>query len=172
MAPPVRELECPRCGHVLTNRESTCPDCGFETASLHWRLTRTAKGRYGPAQKEFETLYERLGGLPVVEQAVDLFYDKVLADDRIKHFFDGVDIDRMRTKQRDFITYACGGAVSYESEALRTAHQHLGLKVEHFVAIIEDLETTLAALGVPQELAAEVVEIAKATRDDVLSSES
>ena len=153
---------------MLTAEEPTCPDCGFETASLHWRLTRTAKGRHGPAQKAFESLYKRLGGPAVVEQAVDLFYDKVLGDDRIKHFFDGVDMDRLRAKQRDFITYACGGAVSYESEALRTAHRHLGLKVEHFVAIIEHLETTLAVLGIPHAVAAEVVGIANATRDDVL----
>ena len=164
----VPELECPRCGRVLTGEETTCLDCGYETASLHWRLTRTAKARYGPVQKEFESLYERLGGRAVVEQAVATFYDKVLADDRINHFFDGVDIDRLRTKQRDFITYACGGPVSYESDNLRRAHQGLGLKVEHFAAIIEHLETTLATLGIPQGMAAEVVAIANATRDDVL----
>jgi len=47
-------------------------------------------------QKKIEytmsSLYERLGGAAAVDAAVDLFYTKVLADDRIKHFFEGVDM--------------------------------------------------------------------------------
>ena len=31
-------------------------------------------------------LFERLGGKAAVDATVDKFYDKVLADDRIKHF--------------------------------------------------------------------------------------
>ncbi|MGB1061385.1 MAG: truncated hemoglobin, partial [Ketobacter sp.] len=38
------------------------------------------------------TLYEKIGGEPAVDAAVDLFYKKVLADERIKHFFEGVDM--------------------------------------------------------------------------------
>ena len=40
------------------------------------------------------SLYEKIGGAAAVNAAVDLFYTKVLADDRIKHYFDGVDMDR------------------------------------------------------------------------------
>ncbi len=69
-------LDCPRCGRVVTEDDRTCRDCGYETSSLHWRLTRTAKRRFMPAQKEFKSLYERLGGKDVVEQAVDLFYER------------------------------------------------------------------------------------------------
>ena len=38
------------------------------------------------------TLYERIGGTAAVKAAVDIFYGKVLLDDRIRHFFDGVDM--------------------------------------------------------------------------------
>ncbi len=40
------------------------------------------------------TLFEQLGGAPAVDMAVDRFYDKVLADERIRHFFTGVDMAR------------------------------------------------------------------------------
>lgn len=40
------------------------------------------------------TLFEKLGGEPAVDAAVDIFYKKVLADDRISGFFDGIDMDR------------------------------------------------------------------------------
>ncbi len=161
-------LDCPRCGRLVTEDDRTCRDCGYETSTLHWRLTRTAKRRFMPAQKEFKSLYERLGGTDVVEQAVDLFYDKVLADDRIKHFFGQVDTKRLRDKQRDFLSYACGGSVTYDSDILRKAHKHLDLQEEHFTAVVGHLETTLEELGVADDLVQEVVAIASATRDDVL----
>jgi len=105
----------------------------------------------------------------VVEQAVDLFYDKVLADNRIKHFFDKVDTRRLREKQRDFLTYACGGSVTYESDHLREAHRHLDLKEEHFVAVVGHLKDTFEGLGVADDLVQDVVAIANATRADVLN---
>ena len=37
------------------------------------------------------SLYEQLGGEAAMDAAVGIFYAKVLADDRIKHFFDGVE---------------------------------------------------------------------------------
>ncbi|MFM6455205.1 MAG: group 1 truncated hemoglobin, partial [Planktothrix sp.] len=36
------------------------------------------------------TLYEKLGGAEAVKLAVDNFYERVLQDDRVKHFFDGM----------------------------------------------------------------------------------
>jgi truncated hemoglobin YjbI len=35
-------------------------------------------------------LFEQLDGQAAVEAAVDKFYDRVLADDRINHFFQGL----------------------------------------------------------------------------------
>ncbi len=140
-------LDCPRCGRLLKEDERTCPDCGFETGSLHWRLTRTAKRRFVPAQEEFQSLYLQLGGKDVLEHAVDSFYDRVLADSRIKHFFDRIDTKCLRDNQRDFLSYACGGPVTYDSDKLREAHRHLDLKDEHFDAVVEHLKTTLEEIG-------------------------
>jgi hemoglobin len=119
------------------------------------------------------SLYERLGGEAAVDAAVDKFYDKVLADDRIKHFFDGVDMVRQRGHQKLFLTYAFGGAPSYPGRAMRVAHQRLvadqGLSDEHFDAVLDDLANTLKELGIPDELVSEAAEIAESTRNDVLN---
>jgi len=114
------------------------------------------------------TLYEQLGGKAAVEAAVDLFYDKVLADERIHHFFDGVDMARQRGKQKIFLTYVFGGPVKYEGKDMRQAHQHLDLREEHFTAVAENLQSTLEELSVPAELIKQVMEIAASTHDDVL----
>ncbi len=49
-----------------------------------------------------ESIYHQIGGEPVLNAAVDLFYEKVLADKRIKQFFDGTDMPRLRETQKQF----------------------------------------------------------------------
>ena len=119
------------------------------------------------------SLYEQLGGKDAINAAVDIFYDKVLADDRIKHFFNGVDMKTQRGKQRIFLAYAFGGPVNYDGKDMRDAHKHLvedkGLDDEHFDAVCENLVATLEQLNVPQELIDQVATIAGSVRDDVLN---
>lgn len=68
------------------------------------------------------TLYEQLGGQPAVEAAVDSFYRKVIKDDRIKQFFDGVDMDRQIAKQKAFLTMVFGGPAHYSGKDMRDGH--------------------------------------------------
>jgi hemoglobin len=49
-----------------------------------------------------KTLYERIGGEPAVNAAVDIFYRKVLNDHRINRFFDNVDMEKQAAKQKAF----------------------------------------------------------------------
>ncbi len=118
-----------------------------------------------------DSLYNRLGGEAAVDAAVDIFYRKVLADDRINEFFDGVDMDRQAAKQKAFLTMAFGGPNNYTGEDMRKGHAHLvarGLNDSHFDAVVENLGGTLKELGVSDELIGEVAAIAESTRNDVL----
>lgn len=118
-----------------------------------------------------ETLYDRIGGEAAVNAAVDLFYRKVMADDRISMFFDGIDMEKQHAKQKAFLTFAFGGPNNYTGKDMRDAHAHLvakGLNDSHFDAVMENLGATLTELGVPGELIAEAAAIAESTRNDVL----
>jgi len=119
------------------------------------------------------TLFEQLGGAAAVNAAVDIFYDKyVLNDDRIKHFFEGVDVAKQKNKQRAFLTVAFGGPNNYTGEDMRKGHAHLierGLDDSHVDAVIEDLANTLKDLGVADDLIGQVGDIANSVRDDILS---
>jgi hemoglobin len=118
------------------------------------------------------SLFEQLGGEPAVEAAVDSFYRKVLTDDRVSRFFEGVDMDQQRAKQKAFLTMAFGGPNDYSGKDMRQAHARLvekGLDDTHVDAVIELLGATLTELGVDQALIAKVAAIAESVRDDVLS---
>ena len=118
------------------------------------------------------TLFERIGGDAAVDAAVSRFYEIVLADDRIRHFFAGVDMGRQATHQKLFLKYAFGGMPSYPWQAMRKAHERLvremGLADEHFDAVLDDLGQALRDLGVGDAMIAEVIAVAETTRDDVL----
>ena len=119
-----------------------------------------------------ESLYDKIGGEAAVNAAVDIFYRKVLADDRINQYFEGVDMDQQAAKQKAFLTLAFGGPHNYSGKDMRDGHAHQvarGLNDSHFDAVMENLGATLKELNVPDELIAEAAAIAESTRNDVLS---
>ena len=116
-----------------------------------------------------QSLYERLGGDVALVEALDLFYDKVISDTRIYHFFRDVNIEK--EKGRSFLTMAFGGPNNYTGKDLRTGHAHLverGLNDGHFDAFAELLSETLTELNVPEDLASEVMAATYGARDEVL----
>jgi len=118
-----------------------------------------------------KSLFDKIGGAAAVDAAVDIFYRKVLADDRINKFFEGVDMEKQAVKQKAFLTMAFGGPHNYTGEDMRKGHAHLverGLNDSHFDAVMENLGATLTELNVPGDLIAEAAAIAESTRNDVL----
>lgn len=115
------------------------------------------------------SLFERIGGAAAVDAAVDIFYRKVLVDDRISHFFDGIDMDAQLVKQKAFLTMAFGGPNSYSGKDMRAAHKHMNLTETHFDAVVENLAETLTELGVASEDISEIAGIAASVKDDVLN---
>ena len=129
-----------------------------------------ARNTGGPA-----SLFERIGGAGAVEAAVGLFYDKVLGDKTLTPFFDGVDMDRQRGMQREFLTMAFVGPSNYTGRDLRAAHAPLvaqGLNETRFNSVTGHLQATLEELGVPQELLEEVMTTAASTKDDILAGDA
>ena len=118
------------------------------------------------------TLYQEIGGEAAVDAAVELFYRKVLQDDRISRFFDDTDMDQQIAKQKAFLTMVFGGPAHYTGADMRTGHAHLvarGLNDSHVDAVIELLSASLTELGVAPHLVKRVAEIADSARADVLN---
>ncbi|MES2364873.1 MAG: group 1 truncated hemoglobin [Pseudomonadota bacterium] len=118
-----------------------------------------------------DALFNKLGGEGAVDAAVDIFYRKVLSDDRISDFFDDVDMERQAAKQKAFLTMAFGGPNQYSGLDMRRGHAHLvkkGLNDAHFDAVVENLAATLQELNVSQQYIAEVAALCETTRNDVL----
>jgi hemoglobin len=116
-----------------------------------------------------KSLYHRLGGKAAVEAAVDKFYVKVLADKRINHFFEDINMATQHRKQKAFLSAAFGSPVAWKGKDMRRAHEDMKLTEVHFNAVAENLQKTLEEMKVPQPLISEVMTIAASTKDAVLN---
>ena len=116
------------------------------------------------------SLYQKLGGRGAIDAAVELFYTKVLADERVKHFFDDINMNKQKRKQKEFLSAALGSPVAWTGKDMRTAHANMpGLNETHFNAIAGHLKATLEELKISQDLIARVLAIVETTRNDVLN---
>jgi hemoglobin len=117
------------------------------------------------------SLYEQLGGTDSIDKAVDIFYRKMLGDERVARFFDSVDMERQAAKQKAFLTMVLGGPNHYTGKDMREAHKGLvakGLSDLHVDVVIQHLGATLKELGVGDAAIAEVAALANSVRGDVL----
>jgi methyl-accepting chemotaxis protein len=122
--------------------------------------------------REGPSLFERLGGAGAVDAAVELFYRKVMADNRLKPFFEGVDMAQQTQRQKAFLTMLMGGPNAYRGNGLAISHRRLvdkGLNDIHFDAVVKHLADTLRELGVAEADIMEAGALAESARADVLN---
>jgi len=101
----------------------------------------------------FEDLLELIGGRSTIEPATKIFYDKVMHDDALRHFFEGVDMAHLRSLQTMFISMLLGGRV-YTGKNIHDAHassRDYGLSDSHFELFLKHFRAALEEAGVKPE---------------------
>lgn len=147
--------------------EPVDPALTFVYEGRTWAFANeTCRAKFQQAREN--SLYHKLGGHAAIDAAVDAFYVKVLADDRVKHFFDDVSMPKQHRKQKEFFSAALGGPVPWTGKDMRKAHDGMGITEVHFNAIAENLVATLKDLKISQELIDQVIAVVATTKDDVL----
>ncbi|CAM5782101.1 MULTISPECIES: group I truncated hemoglobin [Brevibacillus] len=114
------------------------------------------------------TFYEKYGGEETVAKVVDYFYELVLADDTVNHFFANTDMEKQRKHQTKFISFALGGPNQYSGQSMAKAHEGMNLQPVHFDAIVKHLHAALAHFGVSEEDIDDALTKVGSLRDDIL----
>lgn len=89
------------------------------------------------------SLCEHMGGPKAIQAVVDGFYKHVLADPKIKGYFEKIDMTKQSKKTADFITMAAGGPKPDYEFQMKKVHEHLGITKEQFDAAWVDFEKSL-----------------------------
>jgi hemoglobin len=101
------------------------------------------------------SLYDRLGRRDGVNGVIADLYDRVMGDDELAPFFDGVDLERVQRHQLDLVTTAVGGPSTFSGRSLREAHAGLQIEPRHVESVIAHLAASLERGGVaPDDVAA------------------
>lgn len=97
------------------------------------------------AKPDPASVYDDLGE-ETVESVVDRMYDFILDDERLAPYFDESNMESLITHQSAFIGMIAGGP-DYAQHIPET-HAHMGLRDEHFDAVLAYFHVSLAEHGV------------------------
>lgn len=119
-----------------------------------------------------DDLYDLIGGRRTIWAATESFYDKVLEDDSLRHFFKRTDMAHLRSRQSMFISMLLGGRVVYTGKDIHEAHAYArnhGLNDTHFDAFLKHFRAALEEVGVKAEKAEKVIKLLESRRSAVLN---
>ena len=119
-----------------------------------------------------DDLYDLIGGRRTIWAATESFYDKVLEDDSIRHFFNRTDMAHLRSRQSMFISMLLGGRVVYTGKDIHGAHavaRSHGLNDTHFDTFLKHFRAALEGVGAKSEKAEKVIKLLEGKRNAVLN---
>lgn len=86
-----------------------------------------------------ETLFERIGGAPAIEEMVGEFYRRVLADPELGPFFENTPIEKLTRMQREFFGAAFDGPMTVGGTDLAEIHHGMGITRRHLTGFVDHL---------------------------------
>ena len=114
------------------------------------------------------SIYHEIGGREAVENVVDDFYDRVLADEQLAEYFEGMEMQELRAHQAQFISSVAGGPTDYTGGDMREAHAHLDIDEDDFDTVARYLEQALLSNGVGTENTDAIMGEVAALKDPIL----
>jgi hemoglobin len=118
-----------------------------------------------------EDLYDLIGGPRTIEAATKIFYEKILQDEGLRHFFEGVDMAHMRSRLAMLVSMLLGGRI-YTGKNIHDAHvrsRDQGLNNGHFDLFLQHFRAALQEVGVEPQNAEKVVKRLESKRGTVLN---
>lgn len=96
-----------------------------------------------------DRLYQELGGRDAIQRFTNDFYARLLQDERLAPFFDGINMQHLRRVLADYFCVVAGGPCVYDGVGMKDAHAHLGIRKGDFNALVEHLQKAMDAAGLP-----------------------
>ena len=114
-------------------------------------------------------LYKDLGGLEKITAFTRDFVGLIVKDERIGHFFTGVNTSRLtRMLTAQFIELS-GGPAAYKGREMAETHADLGVTVGDFNRLTEILQIAMDQNGVPYSTQNRLVGLLASMRRDVVT---
>ncbi len=114
------------------------------------------------------SLYDRLGGEPIVTAIANELIDRVLADPHLKRSFSDTNIPRLRRLLAEQICSLTRGPCHYSGDSMREVHAGHHITEAEFYGMVEQLRATMIAHGVRLRERNELLAILAPMKRDVV----
>ncbi len=114
------------------------------------------------------TLYEQIGGEPVLRKTVEEFVIIMEKDDRINFAFGNTDIAKFKQLLFEQLCNITGGPCKYSGRTMRESHEKLAVTNAMFNALAEDVYIAFDHAGVPYRLQNQVMAIFAPMQRDIV----
>ena len=118
-----------------------------------------------------KSLYQRLGGYDAIAAVVDDFLGRMMNDEQLGRFFNGLGTDRkMRARQLtvDFVCKAAGGPCVYTGRDMLVTHKGMGITENDWNISVKLLKQTLKKFNVPAKESAEVLNLISSLKPSIV----
>lgn len=115
-----------------------------------------------------DTLFSRLGGSAGITRIASDLVDNHIANPLIAARFSGSDVPKMKQLAADFFSLGSGGPQVYTGKDMLSAHKHMNISDNEFMAAVDDLMKALTTEGVGDREKADVLYIFYQLRPDVV----
>lgn len=95
-----------------------------------------------------DTLYARIGGLPVLQKITSRLIDKSSTEAVTKRSFNKVNLDRVKEKLAEQFCVLAGGPCTYTGDDMKLVHQGLNISEREFYGLVEQLRQVLDSEGI------------------------
>jgi hemoglobin len=119
-----------------------------------------------------KSLYDRLGGLDMINALTESWVARVGGDDRANGKFVRTDIPRLMKEVADQLCEAAGGPCTYTGRSMAETHRGMQTTAGEFDVVMQHLGAALDELNVPGAEQAELVGLLMPMRDDIVEVES
>ncbi len=97
------------------------------------------------------TLYDEVGGRPMIEKIHKTFYDELYKHPWLKTFFIGIEQERIEKQQTDFMGAQMGGPNVYVGISVKTSHTNLFVTKEMIITRAKLLKKCIIQHGVSEK---------------------
>ncbi|OMJ76785.1 hypothetical protein SteCoe_23757 [Stentor coeruleus] len=116
-----------------------------------------------------QSMFERVGGTPALQELFTRFYAKVLADPIAAPYFKGFDMNDIKGLQIEFWSNFLGSGVPYTGRDMYESHKTLGCSGASFDVVANSLASTLKELNVPEDIYEAIMNHAASFRKDIVA---
>jgi hemoglobin len=114
-------------------------------------------------------MYERIGGAEVVRSVVDRLYVLITEDERLRAYFDNVDLAGQKRHMAALLSQVLGGPKEYDGRDLSEAHAPLRITPEHYALVGDYLTAALLIAHAPRDIVDAVGEVLAASRGQIVA---